>query len=437
MYRNLFQQLTHDKLERYARELEQAIEDHAGWLSRFNRTLICQLPASSDDLNDSPHHLCKFGRWYYGIDEPVLAATDSFQQIGEVHKQMHLATRELLLKARAGERITADEYDALIELSDELRFLMRGLRRDLYQNQLITSRLMGKVFENAHEGVIITAPDTTIITVNKAFTEVTGYSAEEVIGQRPDILRSDKQDSGFYQRMWEELKRFGEWQGEIWNRNKRGEIYLEWLSIAEVKDDEGNPSHYIGVFSDITSEKENEERLHYLAHYDQLTNLPNRILFTDRLKHALSLSRRARNQVAVMFLDLDGFKEINDSLGHASGDELLHQVAERLTACLRESDTVARFGGDEFTIVLPEIDSEESVAKIARKITKEIAKPYDLNGSQASVTTSIGISIYPTDGQQAHTLIQKADKAMYHAKRHGKNHHEFYAGETAVQESSW
>lgn len=426
MYRNLFQQLTYDQLERYTRELELAIENHAKWLSQVNRTLICKLPARKNDIGEHPHHLCQFGRWYHGIDEPEIYSADTFQQIGAVHKQMHLAARSLLIKAQQKERISPDEYDALVELSNELRFLITALRRDLNQNKHITSRLMGKVFENANEGVIITAPDTTIITVNRAFSEVTGYHPDEVIGQKPDILRSTRQSADFYQRMWEELKASGQWQGEIWNRNKQGEAYLEWLSIAAVKDEEGKLSHYVGIFSDITSEKENEERLHHLAHYDQLTNLPNRILFNDRLKQALALARRARNQVAVMFLDLDGFKAINDSLGHAAGDELLRQVAERLIDCLRESDTVARFGGDEFTIVLPEIDSEESVSKIARKITEEIAKPYDIDGNEASVTTSIGISLYPADGQQPHTLVQKADNAMYHAKRHGKNHHEFY-----------
>ena len=429
MYRDLFQQLTHDQLERYARELEQAIENHAKWLSKVNRTLICELPAERNDIAEHPHHLCQFGRWYHGIDEPVLAATDTFQHIGTVHMRMHHAAKSLLLKVEGKVPISTEEYDALVELSEELRFLITALRRELIQNQQITSRLMGKVFENASEGVIITAPDTTIITVNKAFSEVTGYRPEEVIGKKPDILRSNRQDAGFYQRMWDSLQASGTWQGEIWNRNKQGEVYLEWLSIAAVLDDEGKLSHYVGVFSDITSEKENEERLHYLAHYDQLTNLPNRILFNDRLKQALALARRARSQVAVMFLDLDGFKAINDSLGHAAGDELLRQVAQRLVDCLRESDTVARFGGDEFTIVLPEIDSQESVGKIARKITEEIAMPYDIEGNAASVTTSIGISLYPADGQQGHTLIQKADNAMYHAKRHGKNHHEFYIGE--------
>lgn len=431
MYRTLFQQLSQEQLDRHSSELEQAIEDHAQWLARINRTLVCQLPANADDLTEHPHLCCHFGRWYHGIDEPELAVSAAFQQIGDAHMQMHDAARSLLLKAQSGERITEGEYDELVKFSGELRALIRSLRRELYRDQFITSRLMGKVFENAHEGVIITAPDTTIISVNRAFTEVTGYQPEEVIGQKPDILRSNQQDSAFYQRMWEELKLSGQWQGEIWNRNRQGDIYLEWLSIAAVRDEQGNISHYIGIFSDITSEKENEERLHYLAHYDQLTNLPNRILFTDRLKHALAMARRARNQVAVMFLDLDGFKTINDSLGHTTGDKLLRLVAERLTDCLRESDTVARFGGDEFTIVLPAIDDEESVAKIARKITEEVARPYLINSHPASVTTSIGISLYPADGQQAHTLIQKADKAMYHAKRHGKNHHEFYIKEKA------
>jgi len=429
MYRYLFQQLNNDQLERYARELELAVENHAKWLSRINRTLICNLPAEYNDISTHPHHLCPFGRWYHGVDEPILAGTDSFQHIGEVHKQMHLAARKLLLKAQHNQPITVDEYDVLVKLIDELRFLITELRRELNQNQQITSRLMGKVFESANEGVIITAPDATIITVNKAFTAVTGYRPEEVIGKKPDILRSDRQDPAIYKRMWEDLESVGQWQGEIWNRNKQGEAYLEWLSITAVKDDEGNLSHYVAVFSDITSEKDNEERLHHLAHFDQLTNLPNRILFNDRFKQALALARRASNKVAVMFLDLDGFKAINDSLGHAAGDKLLSQVAERLVKCLRESDTVARFGGDEFTIVLPEFDSKESVSKIATKITEVIAEPFDINGTEACVTTSIGISLYPADGQHAHTLIAKADNAMYHAKRHGKNHYKFYSSD--------
>ncbi len=428
MTRNLFQQLTLSELEKYTSELELAVENHAKWLSRINRTLICSLPADSNDLSEHPHQLCQLGRWYQQIEEPGLTADDTFRYLGEVHKAMHMTAKSLLLKQQTPhEQINPDEYDELIELSEELRFLINALRREFNHNRNLTAKLMGKVFENASEGVIITAPDTTIISVNKAFSEVTGYSAEEAIGQKPNMLHSGKQDEAFYQRMWDDLRREGQWQGEIWNCSKDGEIYLEWLSVTAVKDESSELTHYIGIFTDITSEKENEERLAHLAHYDQLTNLPNRILFDDRLKQALSLARRSNSKLAVMFLDLDGFKAINDNLGHNSGDRLLQQVAERLNECLRKSDTVARFGGDEFTILLSEIDSKESVIKIATKIIEAIAEPYDIDGCEASVTTSIGISLYPADGQQAQTLVKKADNAMYNAKRLGKNHHQFYS----------
>ncbi len=429
MNRDLFQRLTQSELDKYTSELEQAVENHSKWLSRVNRTLICRLPADDSDVSENPHHQCHFGRWYHNIEDPGLLDDETFSHLGEVHKAMHLAAKNLLLKKQHDEQIDSDEYDELIGLSEELRFLINALRRDFNHNRNLTAKLMSKVFENAGEGVVITAPDTRIISVNKAFTEVTGYSAEEAIGMTPSMLQSGKQDQSFYEQMWEILKRDGQWQGEIWNANKNGEIYLEWLSVTAVRDEDGNLSHYIGIFSDITSEKENEERLAHLAHYDQLTNLPNRILFDDRLKQALGLARRTRSRLAIMFLDLDGFKAINDTLGHDAGDELLKQVANRLSASLRSSDTVARFGGDEFTIVLPEIDSRESVSRVATKITEAIARPYTLNGNEARVTTSIGISLYPADGQHANTLLKKADNAMYQAKHHGKNHHEFYTSE--------
>lgn len=428
MNRDLIQRLTLSELEKYTTELELAVENHAKWLSRVNRTLICDLPADDGDLSEAPHEMCSFGRWYHAIDDQGLVADETFSHLGEVHKMMHLIARTLLLREQSHEPISPEEYDELIDLSDELRFLIHALRREFNQNSSLTAKLMSKVFENASEGVVITAPDTTIISVNRAFTEVTGYSAAEVIGQKPDMLQSGRQDADFYQRMWDELMRVGQWQGEIWNCNKRGEIYLEWLSVTAVKDESGNLSHYIGIFSDITTEKENEERLAHLAHYDQLTNLPNRILFDDRLKQALALARRGGKRLAVMFLDLDGFKAINDSYGHSAGDTLLQQVAGRLSECVRISDTVARFGGDEFTIVLSEIDSKESAAMIAFKIIEAIARPFDIGGNDAHVTASLGISLYPVDGQQANTLLKKADNAMYQAKRHGKNHHEFYSG---------
>ena len=426
MYHNLFQQLTLHELDKYASELELALEAHARWMAQLNRTLICKLPPLENDISEQPDHLCKFGRWYHGIDNQELTTLQTFIAIDPVHQQMHLAAKKMLLKSKNNEKCASGDYDELIALAETLRLRVGDLLGELNENRDTVSRLMSTVFENAKEGVMITAPDTTIISVNAAFTKVTGYSEEEVTGERPSMLRSDRQDKLFYAHMWQEIERFGQWQGEIWNRNRDGKDYLEWLSVATVTDSDDEVSHYVGIFSDITSEKESEERLLYLAHYDQLTGLPNRILFNDRLHQAIAQAQREQLQTAVMFLDLDGFKTVNDTLGHNSGDELLRQVAQRLTACLRAVDTVARFGGDEFTIVITAIEGNEDVIRVAKKITQEVARPYEIDGVLASVTTSIGISFYPNDGKIPNQLIQRADNAMYHAKRHGKNHHEFY-----------
>lgn len=426
----IFQQLSLSEIEQYSIEVDHAIDNHARWLNQINRTLICHLPADSDDMAEDPHLLCHFGRWYHGIDNPALEGIDDFQQIGPVHESMHLIAQKLLEKSTTGTPITEPEYDALIKTTDTLRKQLSALRGVLNRNRDLISRLMGKVFENADEGVIITAPDTTIISVNKAFSEVTGYSAEEAIGQTPRLFQSGRQGENFYRHMWSQLENHGQWQGEIWNRNKAGKDYLEWLSIAAVKDEQGQLSHFIAIFSDITSEKESEERLHNLAHYDQLTGLPNRILFNERLRYALTQAERNQELVAVMFLDLDGFKPVNDTLGHAAGDRLLHLVAQRLKHCLRASDTVARFGGDEFTVVLPCIDDQKSIIRIAEKIITEVARPYDLEDNLVNITTSVGISIFPTDTRSAHELIHHADGAMYQAKRQGKNQYRFYSETT-------
>lgn len=426
---NIFQQLSLAEVEQYSTELERAIDNHTQWLNQINRTLICKLPPEENDLAENPHYLCHFGRWYHGIDNPALEAIDSFQRIAPIHQHMHQVARELLQKGARNEVISSNEYDDLIDCSNILRQQLHCLRNDLNRNRDLISRLMGKVFENADEGVIITAPDTTIVSVNKAFTQVTGYSPEEAIGQTPRLFHSGRQGENFYHHMWSQLQEHGQWQGEIWNRNKAGEDYLEWLSIAAVRDESGELSHYIAIFSDITSEKENEERLHNLAHYDQLTGLPNRILFNERLRYALTQAERNQQQVAVMFLDLDGFKPVNDNLGHAAGDRLLHLVAQRLKHCLRASDTVARFGGDEFTVVLPTIDEAQSAALIAEKIISEVARPYDIDANTVQITTSVGISLYPRDCHTPHELIHHADNAMYQAKRHGKNQYRFYQQE--------
>jgi diguanylate cyclase (GGDEF)-like protein/PAS domain S-box-containing protein len=287
-------------------------------------------------------------------------------------------------------------------------------------------RLVAKVFDNMSEGVVIADAQANIISVNEAFSVITGYLPEEVIGKNPRLLKSGRHDDEFYRKMWAVLLETGQWRGEIWNRRKDGEIYPEWLTISQIKDEVGKVTNYVAIFIDITSRKQNEELLHYLATHDPLTNLPNRELYRDRLKRAMARSQRNKKKVGVLVLDLDGFKQVNDTLGHGNGDLLLQQIAERLVACVRESDTVARLGGDEFSLVLEEISCTQDIVTVVDKILLAIGEPYGLNGHEASVTTSIGICLFPDDFDTLEALMQHADQAMYRAKGDGKNKFHFY-----------
>jgi diguanylate cyclase (GGDEF)-like protein/PAS domain S-box-containing protein len=287
-------------------------------------------------------------------------------------------------------------------------------------------RLAAKVFDSSVEGILITDAFSRIITVNQAFTQITGYQKEEAVGNTPSLLRSGKHGSEFYREMRASLKETGQWRGEIWNRRKDGETYLEWLTISAVKNDRGETVNYVAVFSDITSRKLAEERLNYLANHDALTGLPNRILYLERLSLALAHAHRNRKLVAVMFFDLDRFKIINDTLGHNAGDQLLQEVGERVAAILREDDTVARMGGDEFTVILEGVCDEQDAIQVAQKIIDVIAHPVDLGGQEVFITASVGISIYPNDGSDAHALVKNADAAMYRAKEQGKNNYQFF-----------
>ncbi len=287
-------------------------------------------------------------------------------------------------------------------------------------------RLSAKVFDSSVEGILITDAFSRIITVNHAFTSITGYEIADAVGKTPALLRSGKHGEDFYQNLWASLKEAGQWRGEIWNRRKSGETYLEWLTISAVKNDQGETTNYVAVFSDITSRKLAEERLSYLANHDALTGLPNRTLFIERLTLALAHAHRNRKMAAVMFFDLDRFKIVNDTLGHAAGDELLQEVSRLVAGCLREDDTVARLGGDEFTVILEGIGDDQDVAPIAQKIIDTLAKPMNLSGQEVFVTASIGISVYPNDGRDAHELVKNADAAMYRAKELGKNNYQFF-----------
>ena len=281
---------------------------------------------------------------------------------------------------------------------------------------------------------MITDADLNIIKINPAFTETTGYNEEEIIGQTPAILNSDRQKKSFYTAMWDSINSVGQWQGEIWNRRKDGEIYPEWLNINSISDDEGNITHYVAIFSDISTQEHVRKQLHNLAYYDALTGLPNRELFQDRLKNALAQARRHGESVALIFLDLDRFKNINDTLGHRSGDELLKAVGNMLKRCVRDSDTVARLGGDEFTIIIPDVKHEEDAAKVAEKIVRSMEEPFRIvEGHDIYASTSIGISLYPADGDDVDTLLKNADTAMYRAKEAGRKNYKFYTEQMSAR----
>ncbi len=288
-------------------------------------------------------------------------------------------------------------------------------------------RLMSRIFEDSHDAIIVTDMHSNIIDVNLSFTAITGFSKEEVIGKNPRIMKSNLHPSSFYSAMWDALKESGRWSGEIWDKRKDGEVYPKWLSMSAVKNDFGEVSHFVGIFSDITSRKKAENRLTQLAHYDSLTGLPNRTLFMEKLNWSIDLANREQRQVVLFFLDLDRFKIVNDTMGHQVGDQLLVNVANRLRHCVRKVDIVSRLAGDEFTIVITNIDHIEDIAIVAQKVLDAFNTPISLSGHDFFVTTSIGITTYPDDGLDIDKLLKNADTAMYHAKSMGKNNYQFYS----------
>jgi len=319
------------------------------------------------------------------------------------------------------ELLASIEQDYVRELRETLKKRERSLVISK-QHQ----RLAAKVFESTFEGIMITNAESVIESVNPAFTQITGFMAHEVIGKTPAILSSGKHQELFYRKMREDIAATGHWQGEIWNRRRTGETYPEWLTINAVSSDDGKVTNYVGVFSDITTRKVAEEQVLFLAYHDGLTGLPNRSLFIDRLRHAIVHAHRDRAKVAVMFLDLDNFKQINDTLGHHIGDQLLQLVAQRLTSCMREGDTVARLGGDEFTVVLESIANTGDIAYVSQKIIDTLSRPLLLDGHEITVTSSIGVSVYPDDSEESDDLIRYADAAMYRAKEGGRNNFLFF-----------
>lgn len=287
-------------------------------------------------------------------------------------------------------------------------------------------QLIAKVFENTSEAIIITDADTRIIKVNKAFAHITGFQPAEALGKTPRILHSSWQDKSFYDAMWDKIKRYGEWQGELWNRRKDATPYAEWLSITALYNQHNEVTNYIGIFIDITEQRKAQERIHHLAFFDPLTELPNRALFMDRLQQALERAKRRNKKLALLFLDLDNFKTINDTLGHHAGDLLLQYFAQRVGGLIRNSDTLARLGGDEFTLILEDIGGVQNATGIARKVLDIMRQPFVLEGQEIFTTTSIGICLFPDNGQTVEDLMRHADAAMYRAKEDGKNGFELF-----------
>jgi len=305
-----------------------------------------------------------------------------------------------------------------------------GLFSDMTKRKSTISklRLHAQVFSNASEGIMITDKRLRILSVNQAFSSVTGYSEAEAVGQTPRLLHSGRQSSLFYVKMWETIHSSGHWQGEIWNRRKNGEVYPEWLSVSTLRDENGYITNYIGMFTDITERKQSEEHLKYLAHFDRLTGLPNRTLLNDLVTEAISKAARDNGRLAVYFVDLDRFKMVNDSLGHAAGDKLLQQVAIRLGSAAGKPDIVSRLGGDEFLIVRRLPDSPESASEFADKIVKELRKPFTVEGNELYASASIGACVYPEHGENFETLVKHADLAMYEAKLQRNGYQGFNAG---------
>ncbi|HEY5139591.1 MAG TPA: diguanylate cyclase, partial [Methylococcales bacterium] len=294
-------------------------------------------------------------------------------------------------------------------------------------------RLTARVFDSTLEGIMITDADFNLIDVNEAFTLITGYTREEVKGKNPRILNSGHQSTEFYQGIRQTINTTGHWSGEILNRRKDGEVYPEWITISAITDDQGLVSHYVGISSDITQLKNHEKQLEHIAHYDALTGIPNRVLLVDRMQQALAHTRREQNLLAICYLDLDGFKPINDTMGHDAGDKVLIEISKRISHSLRGGNTVARLGGDEFVILLQDIENTNECNSSLDRILSVIAQTIVFQGQPFTVTASIGVTLYPNDDEVPDTLLRHADQAMYQAKRLGKNRYHIFDPDEGIR----
>lgn len=349
----------------------------------------------------------------------------------ETHTQEERGLEFQLLK-KDGSPLWLRQIISVVEMDSEQSYVVRGFLIDITESKhaMEKQRLAELVFDTINEGIMITDADNCIEVVNPAFIKITGYSFDDVKGQNPRILSSGLQDGHFYTTLWQSLNNHGHWEGELWNRHKNGAMYAESASISYVYDEVGKVKRHIAIFGDVTEKKQAEEKIYYQANYDPLTDLPNRQLFQDRLHLAVASAKRNNTKLALLFIDLDRFKEVNDSAGHEAGDRLLMQVAKRLNECVRESDTLARLGGDEFTVILNNLSNNYDIEHIAKSMLDLLEKPFSLAaGVDAAISASIGIAMFPSDGEDDATLIRYADAAMYRVKETGRNGFEFFTAE--------
>jgi diguanylate cyclase (GGDEF)-like protein/PAS domain S-box-containing protein len=360
-------------------------------------------------------------RWLnalYEEDRPRISA--AWKESLKHHQPFNQEFRFL----RTDGKIVWVKGQAATEYDDQQQFMgFVGTITDItiLKNNEEQHRMSRVVFENTREGIMVTNADNRIMMINSAFTDITGYDSEEVINLFPSLLNSGRHDDSFFSDLWDILLQTGHWQGEIWNRRKNGEVYPQLMSISSIKNELGDTTNHVAVFADISNIKASEDQLEFLAHHDPLTRLPNRLMLLSRLDHAIEVARREGKMLALLMLDLDRFKNVNDSFGHLAGDELLQQVAKRLLSKLRAVDTVTRLGGDEFTILIEGINSQEDVSKIANSIINALETPWTIsNNIEVRVGTSIGISLFPGHGESALELLQHADAALYQAKNAGR-----------------
>jgi diguanylate cyclase (GGDEF)-like protein/PAS domain S-box-containing protein len=370
----------------------------------------------------------------------ILGQTDHDHIPSQQASQIHIHDQEVLrlrlpsiqeevyqFKSDGHEEVLEIIKTPILDAANEI-IGMLGIGRDITSRKKAEEelRLSREVFENTLEGIMITDRDGIIVDVNPAFNKITGYERQDVLGQNPAILNSGRQSPAFYEEMWRQLQQRGFWKGEVWNRNKNGEIYAEQLSISSLTDENGFIEFFVGIFSDITRSKEQQEQLSMMAHYDVLTSLPNRALFADRFSQAIMHSKRNQTLLAICFIDLDNFKPVNDNFGHETGDQLLVEVAKRLLESVRGEDTVSRLGGDEFALLLNDINSEKECMRTLDRILHKLEMPFVINGHSHYISASIGTTLYPRDDEDVDTLLRHADQAMYQAKIAGKHRYNLF-----------